>query len=107
MNSARQLAKFMSREQRSIFARSYLTSIIHYGLPLLYGAENQVKTKIHRITIACARFANGNYGYKVSCRELLGNIKLSSVDDEIKKAAAIAVNKIIFTEEPKLILRLI
>ena len=107
INSARQLSKYMSKEQRSIFTRSYLTSIIHYGLPLLYWAENQVKTKIHRLTMVCARFAYGNYGYKVRCKELLQNIKLSSVEDEIEKASAMVVNKILLTEEPKPILRLI
>ena len=89
----------MNLENKKRFVQSYFTSVIHYGLPLLYGANNQIKEKVHRLTMACAPFANGSYGFKVSCSKLLKQINLSSVQDQIEEASAKFVNKLFSQQE--------
>ena len=107
LSAANNLKKYMSQECRQRFVRSHLISVIHYGLPLVYAADNAIKTKLHRITMACARFSNGGYGFRVSCRQLLKRIKLETIQEQIEIESAKFVNKLMFSEQPTAIMKLI
>ena len=81
----------MSEECRQKFVSSYIEGRINYTLPFLTGQPEYVKSKIYTLKMKCYRFIRGSYCFR----------------EDISEAGAKFAHKVIFTETPSTIFKLI
>ena len=85
---ARKIDRYMTTEQRYMFAHAHIMSRLNYSLPLCINETEVIKSKLHSIVMKTARFIRGSYCFKESTKSILSSVKLKPVDELLAQAGA-------------------
>ena len=100
IHRAQELSRFMNKKTRSIFATAHLHSVLDYGAPLMYNCNEYTRKKMHSLHMKCIRFANGSYGFKVSCAKLCKQVNMKTSEEHFIDETNKFVHKVLYNQIP-------
>ena len=90
----------MSQSSRNMFVKAYVLSRLNYMSVTYSTLPNYHKYKIHKLIMTSARISRGNYGFKVSCTQILLENKMLNLNQTLYKAAITFIVKIMESKRP-------
>ena len=101
------IQKHLNPKTRAIFVKSYVLSRLQYMAFSYVNLPEYVIQKVRKLIMGSARFCRGNYGFRISCQDILSEFQLLSAKQFLYNLGLNVIEKIIQNKKPELIYNMI
>merc|ERR1712112_195188 len=100
INNIRKLNKFTNFSSRLVFIKSLVIGKLIYAMPMYTQLTLKQINKIHKVIMASARVAIGNYCFKKTIKYILEKCKILGAKEMIAYSSILFIHKIILNKKP-------
>ena len=104
IHEIRKISMYTNFKTRLTFIKSYVIGKLMYAMPIYMGINNILTTKIHKVIMAGARAAIGNYCFRKSIYYILNKCDILDAKERLLVSALNFMYKLNYNKGPESIL---